>query len=278
MSCCRSDSNPGRWAARYAIYRPSDEYAGLWSLAGFVVIGLNPSPSCEMTKMSLLVLVATLESELDVTATSRPDGARARSCPPSARVGTSRSIGVRSVRVCVAREYRRTCWRRPTRHSLQWRYKAEVQIRASVGYSPFRRSTSDCDGHLRSETRKRSRPSRDHWKSLTLLDTDVSLVGSPPRTGISQTWVTPSRVERKPRRCPSGLHRGARSVPVPSVICHALSRSVRASQIRQTFRFSVSDGTETTNATSFPPGDSCRSLASLSERKSSTPRGCGAPV
>ena len=96
-------------------------------------------------------------------------------------------------------------------------------------------------------------------KSLIPVLTLVTRVASPPRIGMRQIWVLPSRVEMKAMTLPSGDHRPARSFPWPPVACQDSPVATSASQIRVEVRFSSSDGVDSVKDTCEPSGESWRS-------------------
>src|SRR5690349_19288219 len=210
--------------------------------------------------MSTLVLSATVESPCMAIAISLPSGATDTSPSPLvAMVGASWSTGVRSLALPSVTDTRNSCCRLPARQSSQWRHNSSVQMRASVGYSPLRRSISCSAGHLMSLVTRTPEPSGSHTGSDTPSGRPVSRRASPPATGRSHSCGPLSRVETKARVRPSGDQRGWRSDPGPAVSWRDVPVATSASQMRAVPRFSLREGLVTIYATSFPSGLSCGS-------------------
>ena len=203
--------------------------------------------------MSTLVLSATVESPCIATAISRPSGATLTSPSPLvAMVGTSWSTGVRSRALPSASVTTNRCWRLPARQSSQCRHIKSVQIRASVGNSPLRRSISCAPGagggggHLMSLVTTIPLPSGSHTGSETPSGRLLTRRASPPAPiGSTQSCAPLSRVETNATVRPSGDHRGCRSDPGPAVSCRPCPVATSTSQIWAIPRLSLSDASVT---------------------------------
>ena len=115
-----SDSYPGTFCVRYAMYLPSGEYAGSPSYALFSDVRLTGAPPEGVTvQRSLFVELASMPSRWDTKPISFPSGERSNPTPPSEKRGESNSPGVRSVYVPEEMLNMSMCFLFPSRHAVQ---------------------------------------------------------------------------------------------------------------------------------------------------------------
>src|ERR1700732_1707931 len=111
-------------------------------------------------------------------------------------------------------------------------------------------------------------PSGDHNSLSAPVESEVTLVASPPSRFIQNTCgLFSTRAERKASFLPSGDQRGRVSVP-PRVNWRASPPELATIQMLRTLRFASRSGVDTEEAIHFPCGETCGSLTRCIEIKS----------